>query len=84
MIAVAPNSGVFDTVADWIKKLDVPVTIAAGGIDTYVYHVKYGRADCLASRSEYAVWGPFGRVVLRFRLRNFWSGRQSWNYRVRK
>ena len=48
LIAVAPNTGVFDTVETWIKKLDVPVSISSGVIDTYVYHVRYGRADCLA------------------------------------
>jgi general secretion pathway protein D len=45
---VAPNPGVFDTVAQWIQKFDVPVAVAAGGVDVYVYRVKYGRADCLA------------------------------------
>ena len=48
LIAVALNPGVFDTIAEWIKKLDVPVTLAAGAVDNYVYHVKYGRAECLA------------------------------------
>ena len=48
LIAVALNPGVFDTVAEWIQKLDVPVTITAGAVDNYVYHVKYGRAECLA------------------------------------
>jgi general secretion pathway protein D len=49
LIAVAPNPGVFDTVEVWIKKLDVPTVLATAGItDNYVYHVKYGRADCLA------------------------------------
>src|SRR5581483_10846304 len=48
MIAVAPNPGVFETVETWIKKLDVPVSITSSVIDTYVYRVRYGRADCLA------------------------------------
>ena len=48
LIAVAPNPGVFDTVETWIKKLDVPVSVTSSVIDTYVYHVRYGRADCLA------------------------------------
>lgn len=48
LIAVAPNTGVFDTVETWIKKLDVPVSASSGVIDTYVYHVRFGRADCLA------------------------------------
>lgn len=48
LIAVAPNPGVFETIDDWLKKLDVPVTVVAGAVDIYVYHVRYGRADCLA------------------------------------
>jgi general secretion pathway protein D len=48
LIAVAPNPGVFDTIEDWIKKFDVPATVAAGAVDTYVYSVRYGRNDCLA------------------------------------
>ena len=48
LIAVAPNPGVFDTVETWIKKLDVEVSSTSSVIDTYVYHVRYGRADCLA------------------------------------
>lgn len=48
LIAVAPNPGVFDTVESWIKKLDVAVSVTSGVIDTYVYHVRYGSADCLA------------------------------------
>jgi general secretion pathway protein D len=48
LIAVAPNPGVFDTVETWIKKLDVAVSSTSGVIDTYVYHVRYGSAECLA------------------------------------
>jgi general secretion pathway protein D len=49
LIAVAPTPGVFDTVEEWLRKLDVPVKAAAGGaIENYVYHVRYGRSDCLA------------------------------------
>jgi len=48
LIAVAPNPGVFDTIADWLKKLDTPVKITAGTIENYVYKVYYGRAECLA------------------------------------
>ncbi len=48
LIAVAPNPGVFDTVESWIKKLDVAVSETSGVIDTYVYHVRYGSAVCLA------------------------------------
>jgi general secretion pathway protein D len=49
LIAVAPNPGVFDTIADWIAKLDVPVKISAGGSsENHVYRLRYGRADCVA------------------------------------
>ena len=48
LIAVAPNTGVFETVETWIKKLDVAVSVTSGVIDTYVYHVRYGNAMCLA------------------------------------
>jgi general secretion pathway protein D len=48
LIAVAPNPGVFDRVAQWIETLDTPITETSGLIDTYVYRVNYGRADCLA------------------------------------
>jgi general secretion pathway protein D len=49
LIAVAPNPGVFETVAMWLNKLDVPVKITVGGdYETHVYRVKYQRADCLA------------------------------------
>jgi general secretion pathway protein D len=48
LIAVAPNPGVFDTVGDWLKKLDVPVKVTAGNVETHVYRVYYGRAECLA------------------------------------
>lgn len=48
LIAVAPNPGVFQTVEEWIDRLDVPITETSGVIDTYVYRVRYGRADCLA------------------------------------
>ena len=48
LIAVAPNPGVFETVEEWIDKLDIPAKVAAGAVDTYVYAVRYGRNDCLA------------------------------------
>ena len=49
LIAVAPNPGVFDTIADWLAKLDVPVKLAAGGgSENHVYRLRYGRADCVA------------------------------------
>jgi general secretion pathway protein D len=49
LIAVAPNPGVFTQVEEWIKKLDIKVDNPSGKTDTYVYRVKYGRAESLAS-----------------------------------
>jgi general secretion pathway protein D len=49
IIAVAPNPGVFETVASWLEKLDVPVKAPVGSVDNYVYRVKYGQSDILAS-----------------------------------
>lgn len=61
LIAVAPNAGVFDTVQEWLQKLDVPVKVAVGGaIQNYVYHVRYGRADCLAQALGQLFGSPTG------------------------
>jgi len=48
LIAVAPNPGVFQEVEEWLAKLDVKAESAVGRTDTYVYRVRYGRADMLA------------------------------------
>lgn len=49
LIAVAPNPGVFDQVKKWIEKLDIPVkSSSAGGINNYVYRLKYGDAASVA------------------------------------
>lgn len=48
LVAVAPNPGVFETVENWIKKLDIPITTTVGAVDNYVYRVRYGQAECLA------------------------------------
>ncbi len=48
LIAVAPNPGVFERVETWIRTLDIPITTTSSLIDTYIYRVNYGRADCLA------------------------------------
>ncbi len=48
LIAVAPNPGVFQEVETWLAKLDVKAESAVGRTDTYVYRVRYGRADMLA------------------------------------
>jgi general secretion pathway protein D len=47
LIAVAPNPGVFSTVANWIEKLDVPMKSSGGAVESHVYRVKYQRAECL-------------------------------------
>ena len=49
LVAIAPNPGVFDEVEKWLKKLDVQLKVTAGSVDNYVYRVKYGRAEMLAS-----------------------------------
>ena len=48
IIAVAPNPGIFVQVEDWIRKLDIAVKSAAGSVNTYVYRLKYARAETLA------------------------------------
>src|ERR1700690_842400 len=65
LIAVAPNQGVFDTIETWIDKLDIVATPARGAVDTYVYSVRYGRADCLAQAltqlfTPYSAYGGGG------------------------
>ena len=47
VLAVAANPGVFVSVADWIKKLDIPVRAPAGAVDNYFYKLKYGRAEII-------------------------------------
>src|SRR5471030_1663735 len=48
LIAVAPNPGIFTQVEEWIKKLDIAVKTSAGAVNTYVYRLKYARAETLA------------------------------------
>lgn len=48
LIAVAANPGVFKQVEEWIKKLDVKVKGEAGKSDSYVYRIKYGKAETIA------------------------------------
>jgi len=63
LIAVAPNPGVFDTIGDWLKKLDIPVKLAVGGgSENHVYRLRYGRAECvsLALNQLYGIGGNFG------------------------
>jgi general secretion pathway protein D len=62
LIAIAPNPGVFETVESWIQKLDVPYKNTGEAMQTYVYRVKYSRAECLAmSLGElYGATSPYG------------------------
>jgi general secretion pathway protein D len=48
LIAIAPNPGIFEQVANWIAKLDIPVKITAGAVSNYLYRVHYGRVDTIA------------------------------------
>jgi len=63
IIAVAPNPGVFTQVEDWIKKLDVPVKLAAGGMTNYVYRLKYGRAETVAMAIMALYTGNVGALM---------------------
>jgi general secretion pathway protein D len=63
LIAVAPNQGVFDTIEDWLKKLDIPVKLnLGGGSENHVYRLRYGRAECVAMALSqlYGVGGVSG------------------------
>jgi general secretion pathway protein D len=60
ILTVAPNPGVFETVASWLQKLDVPVKAPVGSVDNYVYRVKYGQADILASAIMQLYLGVIG------------------------
>ncbi len=60
LIAVAANPGIFDTIDEWLKKLDIPVKLAlGGGSENHVYRLRYGRAECvsLALNELYGVGG---------------------------
>src|ERR1035438_8832006 len=48
IIAVAPNPGIFTQVESWIGKLDIAVKSSSGSINSYVYRLKYARADTVA------------------------------------
>ena len=48
IIAVAPNPGIFTQVETWIEKLDIAVNSSAGSVNSYVYRLKYARADTVA------------------------------------
>jgi general secretion pathway protein D len=48
IIAVAPNPGIFTQVESWIGKLDIAVKASSGAVNSYVYRLKYARADTVA------------------------------------
>jgi general secretion pathway protein D len=48
IIAVAPNPGIFEKVEEWIQKLDIAVKSSAGQVNSYVYRLRYARAETLA------------------------------------
>jgi general secretion pathway protein D len=48
IVAIAPNPGVFDQVAEWLKRLDIEPKPTAGTVSNYVYRVKYGWAEMLS------------------------------------
>jgi general secretion pathway protein D len=49
VLAIAPNPGAFAEVEKWIQKLDITPKSMAGGIQNFVYKLKYGRAEILGS-----------------------------------
>src|SRR5215831_3364833 len=48
LIAVAPNPAVFKQVENWVHKLDIAVKSSVGDVNSYVYRLKYGRAETVA------------------------------------
>ncbi len=60
ILAVATNSGVFEDVEQWLRKLDVEVKAPVGTVDNFVYRVKYGRAEFLAMAIMQLYGGGFG------------------------
>ncbi len=63
LIAVAANPGIFDTIEDWLKKLDIPVKLSVGGgSENHVYRLRYGRAECVsqALNQLYGIGGAGG------------------------
>jgi len=60
IVTVAPNPGAFETVEEWLKKLDQPVKVTAGTVDNYVYRVKYRRAEILALAIMQLYGGGYG------------------------
>src|SRR5206468_12457186 len=48
LIAIAPNPGIFQQVETWIQKLDIAVKTSAGAVNTFVYRMRYARAETIA------------------------------------
>jgi general secretion pathway protein D len=61
LVAIAPNPVAFTVVEEWIKKLDIKVTKAAGKSDTYVYRVKYAQAEYLGMSIMQRYYSMSGR-----------------------
>ena len=65
IIAVAPNPGIFTQVESWINKLDIAVKSSAGSVNSYVYRLKYARADTVAMAIMALYSGnPFAMMAL--------------------
>jgi general secretion pathway protein D len=65
IIAVAPNPGIFTQVEGWITKLDIAVSSSAGSVNSYVYRLKYARADTIAMAIMALYSGnPFALIAL--------------------
>ncbi|MEO8373132.1 MAG: secretin N-terminal domain-containing protein, partial [Candidatus Solibacter sp.] len=65
IIAVAPNPGIFTQVETWIGKLDIAVKSSAGSVNSYVYRLKYARADTVAMAIMALYSGnPFAMMAL--------------------
>jgi len=47
IIAVSTNPGTFEVVQKWLDKLDTPVKASAGGVNNYVYRIRYGDAQAI-------------------------------------
>src|SRR5580765_8258576 len=77
IIAVAPNPGIFAQVKTWIDKLDIAVKSSSGSVNSYVYRLKYARADTVAMAIMALYSGnPFAMMALgaRANAQNMSSG----------
>jgi general secretion pathway protein D len=62
IVAIAPNPGVFKQVEEWLNRLDIEPKVTAGTTSNYVYRVKYGWPEALASAimQLYLGYNPYG------------------------